>query len=181
LTKTKGPPHLQRYCTIATRTDTRTKLGAVGQSLIAIRNVLCGDAFISWLQRVCNVRVRHVDAIIRRFRPGLDYTVARMTPNAQRRVCVTWCWVGGDADKWEDGTLGAFQVITDVDSDGHTARKEAEVYTESGAGVLRSVSAGTNVLTVAMCEANQVEFIRYVSAGAPSSRWDVHVVYSIEN
>lgn len=77
--------------------------------------------------------------------------------------------------------MGGFQVFTDAEQDGEVARKEAEVYVDDAAGGrLVSVSPGSNVLTLALCEPSHVEFVRYVSAGAPGSRWDVNAVYEIK-
>ncbi len=73
-----------------------------------------------------------------------------------------------NVEEWESGSVGGFQVFTDADQDGEVARKEAEVYLNDAAGGrLISVSPGANVLSIVLCEPCHVEFVRYVSAGAP--------------
>ena len=43
-----------------------------------------------------------------------------------------------------------------------------------------SVSPGFNVLSLVMRDQDTLRFIKYVSAAAPSSRWDVCAEYEIE-
>lgn len=177
--RVRGPPHLRRYCEwdAAARGNSRTKLAQLGSALASIRAWMCGHVFVSWLERVCSVSIAGVEAVVRRFRPGLDYTVARHTK--QRRLVATWCLVD-PSPLWEDGAMGAFHVFTDADTDSSKAREAAEVYEDDGGeGRVLSVAPSCNGLSLVLCEAGQVEFVRYVSCGAPSSRVDVHCVYAL--
>ncbi len=85
--KVRGPPHLLRYCELdaISEASSRTKLGQVGLALHALRDALCSAAFVSWVERVCGVTVTGLVARVRRFRPGLDYTVAQ-----HRQEKVSW-------------------------------------------------------------------------------------------
>ncbi len=61
--------------------------------------------------------------------------------------------------------------FTEAEAD---AKAAAEVYVDDG-GQLLSVAPGANVLTLVVCEPSHLDFVRYVSAGAPSSRWDIQI------
>lgn len=89
----RGPPHMQRCCVFdgLGTVDSRTKAAQVGSAMAALRDFLCSSVFVAWLERVCGVDVLAATATVRRFRPGLDYTVAQH--NRRRRLCVNWCWV----------------------------------------------------------------------------------------
>lgn len=177
-----GPPHRQRYCTVSASSgggDSRTKLGQASKTLVRMQGFLCSREFVSWVETVCGVRVIDVSSMIRRFRPGLDYTVAQH--RSGKRVHINWCLVN-EATVWDNGSVGGYHVFTDADSDPEKARQEAEVYiADSEAGQVLSISPGTNILSIVLCkDETQVEFIRYVSCGAPGSRWDINVEMSYE-
>lgn len=169
-----GPPHRQRYCEFTGEGDSRTKLGQAGKYLRRMATFLCGPEFVAWIERVCHVRVTQVSSTIRRFRPGLDYTVAQH--RSGKRIHINWCLVNQSL-QWETGAVGGFHIFTNADSDPDKARQEAEVYVADGdAGQVLSITPQANLLSIVMCkEETQVEFIRYVSCGAPGSRWDIHV------
>ena len=71
-----------------------------------------------------------------------------------------------------------------ADEDGETAAASAEVYRPNMAteepGLL-SVAAATNSLNIVLYGKNLMHFVKYVSASAPGSRWDVACEYAIDD
>jgi prolyl 3-hydroxylase /prolyl 3,4-dihydroxylase len=170
-------------------------------------------AFARFLEELTCLRPRSSRAAVRRFRPGLDYTVAHHgAVVTEPRLDATLCFVddgaldakekekeGGPAeeaeeeddddsyeptkaDKWDSGDVGAFECYITSDGDEGEA---AEVYKakqeeEGDDSQLLSVSPGFNVLSLVMRDQDTLRFIKYVSAAAPSSRWDVCAEYEIE-
>ena len=154
---------------------------------------------------------------VRRFRPGLDYTVAHRSLTADKKYLdASLCFVNvrddevqaatrgrsademDDDDLWESGDAGGFECYIEQDPEDAEA---AEVYTkekdsdddgegegdegggggggQDDGGVLLSVTPGTNVLSLVMRDEDTLRFVKYVSAKAPSSRWDVSVAYEL--
>ena len=90
----------------------------------------------------------------------------------------------GEQDAWASGDVGGFECYVEADGSGDSA-EAAEVYKGPGAEgddepELLSLSPGPNVLSLVMRDAEVMRFVKYVSAAAPGSRWDVTLEYEIE-
>ena len=116
---------------------------------------------------------------VRRFRPGLDYTVAHYgVLTTDPRLDVVLTFVNDESmssASWADGECGGFEayILADDDEDG-----PAEVYRhvqDDDSGVL-NVSAGFNALSIVLRDEGLMRFVKYVSSAAPGSRWDVSAV-----
>lgn len=113
-------------------------------------------------------------------------------------------------DAWDSGDVGGFECYIEADEDPENS-EAAEVYRVTNANPaerqqhknksdaadaadaadegneedpttsLLSVSASNNVLSLVMRDEGIMKFIKYLSANAPGSRWDVAVEYEIEN
>eukprot|EP01040_Poterioochromonas_malhamensis_P006332 gene6332-6819_t len=94
-------------------------------------------------------------------------------------------------DLWEDGDVGGFECFIEADNDADDA-EAAEVYRqkkdgEEGGGeaeddtTLLSLSAYSNALSLVLRDEGIMKFVKYVSANAPGSRWDVSAEYQIEH
>ncbi len=139
---------------------------------------------------------------IRRFRPGLDYTVAHYGILTKESVLdATICFVAGsgnqcrydehteeligdDADvKWESGDVGGFECYIAADDDDENENKEqqaADEYNDDDDTELLSVSASFNTLSLVYRDPGTMRFVKYVGCGAPSSRWDISLEYEVE-
>jgi prolyl 3-hydroxylase /prolyl 3,4-dihydroxylase len=271
-----GPPHKQRYLrfggeaapveALLTPEEEEQKEkqkevnGDAGQedpgALMAAlrRDVFSTAAFARLLRRFTSVQMLGYSGEVRRFRPGLDYTVAHygVLTSDPRLDCVL-CFVddGKDlqqqqqqqqqqeaaaagpssssgvgapaataaataaAEAWADGEVGGYEayVLGDDDDDdddddeddggagdgeeggekdGHKKKPEkaggggkkggkkgaAEVYRadDGDAGVL-NVPAASNCLSLLLRDEGLMRFVKYVSAAAPGSRWDVAMEY----
>jgi Rps23 Pro-64 3,4-dihydroxylase Tpa1-like proline 4-hydroxylase len=86
---------------------------------------------------------------------------------------------------WEDGEVGGFECFIEAEQDSETA-EAAEVYrsennkkSDDEEPTLLSVSPCNNSLSIVLRDEGIMKFIKYVSANAPGSRWDVTAEYSI--
>jgi len=95
---------------------------------------------------------------------------------------------------WDSGEVGGFECFIEVDENEDGADNNMEAAEVYGAGQgkknkdgeeeeedskLLSVSAGSNVLSLVLRDQGIMKFVKYVSANAPGSRWDVAVEYEI--
>ncbi len=222
-----GPPHMQRYArydppdepSARPRADEplaewiATSAGGVGRALAEIGARTSSAPFARLLRRLTGVRVIGSSRCVRRFRPGLDYTVAHGGLDAsEARLDLTLCVVGSGDDAredWASGEVGGFEtyLIAEEDDDPevrarrrrrlarHTPRARrdkrdtrrrararaqvAAVYRaegddeQPGQDDLLSVQASPNTLNVVMRDTGTLRFVKYVSAAAPGSRWDI--------
>lgn len=195
-----GPAHKQRYLRYKGTTHdvfnepmSQEKNGSscakrAGEFLLRLQNeLLCSEAFARLVKRLTTLTLTHHYAQVRRFRPGLDYTVAHygcMTKDP--RLDAILCFVDEysneeAAEAWESGEVGGFQAYLLADED---EAKPAEVYRgpadDEDSGVL-NVSAGFNKLSLVLRDEGLMSFVKYLSYQAPGSRWDVAVTYIPED
>ena len=118
---------------------------------------------------------------VRRFRPGLDYSLAHVgTQSAVPTLDATLVYVGQSPQScalWDSGDVGGFEChVPASKEDEHGA---AEVYraTDDTEGVT-SIHASCNSLSLVYRAPESMKFIKYVSADAPGSRWDVAAEYA---
>jgi len=135
---------------------------------------------------------------IRRFRPGLDYTVAHYGILTTHAVLdATLCFCGGNGDQccfdeetneligsdddavWESGDVGGFECYIAADESGEDQGPDAE-YDEEDDTKLLSVSASDNTLSLVYRDPGTMRFVKYVGIGAPSSRWDIALEYNVK-
>jgi len=127
----------------------------------------------------------------RRFRPGLDYTVAHHgILTLDPRLDATMCFVDDEGDEnmsaWDFGEVGGFECYIAADEEGDAADAATdEVYDARGEAEededeLLSLHATFNTLSLVHRDEGLMRFVKYVSHLAPSSRWDVAAQYTVE-
>lgn len=191
-----------------------------GDYLANIHSVLFhSPQFARFINALTSIGVSKVRGDVRRFRAGLDYTVAHYgilttIPRLDATLCFVDCGDddGDDDDNdkealWDDGDVGGFECYIVAEDDANTA-EAAEVYKISdsnsnsnssneivGGGnsntgkkgngyreeeeSLLSVSAKSNVLNLVLRDEKVMKFVKYVSAFAPGSRFDISAEYEI--
>ena len=79
--------------------------------------------------------------------------------------------------QWDSGDVGGFECH--VEASAEDARGAAEVYraADDTAGVT-SIHAQSNALSLVLRRPGTMKFVKYVSASAPGSRWDVAAEYT---
>ncbi|KZW04293.1 hypothetical protein EXIGLDRAFT_716273 [Exidia glandulosa HHB12029] len=232
----QGPPHKRRFCVLATgrgephEDTTAPQLDNVNATelLSILQNVLLpSKAFRTWLFCVSKLVPMKFHASARRFRPGLDYTLATstdddarldvvldLTPRSAAEVEATNGKGKGKAREderggWESGEWGGwvcYMAPHDGDEDpavyrsGGSSKKgkangsngaangngedaqdgedadpdeDVEMEEEDDSGTLLTVQPGFNRLLLVLRDASVMHFVKYVSAAAEGSRWDV--------
>lgn len=117
-----GPTHLQRYLRFAAEGGC-----AAGRELAALRDhVFASDAFGALLAKLTGHRVSGGRAEARRFRAGLDYTLAHYGGMCEEtRLDASLAFVaqeGEAADLWESGDVGGFECYVKVGTHGGRCR-----------------------------------------------------------
>ncbi len=207
-----GPPHKQRYMRFTTRggdgggggegEGDAAALCSAGVLLAAVRDELfASPRFAAYLEALTGQPLATVRGECRRFRPGLDYTLAHYgllcpEPRLDASLC---CAVAGatkrQARKWASGDVGGFlcYINADLGQEGADAaesyqvrrkkkavgqQQQQEAEGEEKEDVL-SVFAASNALSLVLRRPDAMRFVKYVSASAPSSRWDVVAEYGL--
>ncbi|GKY93485.1 prolyl 3-hydroxylase ogfod1 [Mayamaea pseudoterrestris] len=217
-----GPTHMQRFLEYHRVVDDREgssataamKNDTLGDNLYNIRrDLLQSKPFARFLSILTGLRPTACKGHIRRFRPGLDYTVAHHGLLTESAVLdVTLCFVAGsgkqqvmdDNDEsdendtvkktsapldeadvaWQSGDVGGFECYIEAEDDedeNGQGSTPADEYNQDDDTELLSVSAGFNTLSIVYRDPGTLRFVKYLSAKAPSSRWDVAMEYQIEN
>jgi Rps23 Pro-64 3,4-dihydroxylase Tpa1-like proline 4-hydroxylase len=198
-----GPAHMQRYMrwegSAVKDANTGTaaadesapgaaEAAAAGHLLAAVASDLFASAaFARLVRRLTTLALLGRRAEVRRFRPGLDYTVAHfgcLTPEPRLDCVLSFVderEASGGAEAWAGGEVGGFEAYLLADEEEAAAGAAAEVYRGPGegggddAGVL-NVAPAANTLSLVLRDEGLMRFVKYVSAAAPGSRWDIAAV-----
>lgn len=180
-----GPSHKQRYARFLPTNPLTSSRGLSGQKLSEIQSqLLHSEIFGRLLKKFTTLKLLGRKGEIRRFRPGLDYTVAHygvLTQDPQLDAVL--CFVDPCSNttttnnntshgSWEDGEVGGFEAYILAEDESDSA---AEVYRRDDGeetGVL-NVNATQNSLNLILRDEGLMKFVKYVSCKAPGSRWDI--------
>ena len=210
-----GPPHKQRYlrhtgaAAVAAATDGAAAdgadgaaaAGAVGAQLQALRKLMRSAPFAQLVALLGGAAPSAVRTEVRRFRPGLDYTLAHvgtLRPTLTIDATLTFVPPAAPADGggggggaaaaraaakeaawlWAGGDVGGFECYVASD-EGEDTAKAAEVYRADDASEgVTSIHAISNALNLTLRPPGTMKFVKYVSAAAPGSRWDVSAEFT---
>ncbi|KAJ2004037.1 putative component of NuA3 histone acetyltransferase complex, partial [Coemansia thaxteri] len=142
-------------------------------------DLFASGAYARWLSRITTLAISGCRGMVRRFRSGLDYTLG--TPDGTKTTTLDAVLCLADSpEKWVDGVVGGYQCFIDGGSEDDEASNDGSVYRSNEEdGVLLTTPAAWNTLNVVMREPGVVKFVKYVSASAPGSRWDVSYEYQV--
>ncbi|KAM0791907.1 hypothetical protein ACM66B_004161 [Microbotryomycetes sp. NB124-2] len=215
--KLVGPPHIQRFCTLSSSssssssssTTTSTRQDRLVQLLQQVEQVMQTQAFRNLLSSLTNLLCVGYTTNVRRFRPGLDYTLARGEPlasSAAEDEGEDLEGQGGEAkldvglgltprpiddrddDLWETGEVGGWDLWLVGEDGGDEAtysggkkqqqqqsqeNGDAEEEEDDEDGPLLAFRPDWNQLSLVLRDAGVMKFVKYLSARAPGSRWDV--------
>jgi hypothetical protein len=187
----KGPPHKWRYCTLrptCPEDDITRRLQD---------NLFTSDAFRAWLAIVSSLLPMAYAVEARRFRPALDYTLATSEEKEARLDVVLELTPPTDSDDtWQTGKWGGFECYMaphdDDDDDpavyrsGYSkkAKKPADDdedidMEDEDDSTLLTVQASFNRLLLVLRDERVMHFVKYVSAAAEGSRWDICAEYEV--
>lgn len=160
--KLVGPPHIQRYVSL-TKHNT--------QDLFARVNKLFGSKAFRALLSILTSSIPETHLIeSRRFRPGLDYTLARgekSTSETSRLDVGLNLTLANDI--WQSGSVGGWDVWLSSEEDSD----EATYGAGDDDGPLLSLAPDFNRLHIVLRDPGLLHFVKYVSTRAMNSRWDV--------
>ncbi|GMH93465.1 hypothetical protein TrVE_jg497 [Triparma verrucosa] len=133
---------------------------------------------------------------IRRFRPGLDYTVAHYGIFTERSVLDgTLCFVegegkqvlydegtgelvgGGEDEEWGGGGGGGFECYIAADEE----EGAVDEYDPDDDSELLSVAASFNTMSLCYRNFGTMRFVKYVGSSAPGSRFDISLEYELND
>ncbi|CAL1701001.1 unnamed protein product [Somion occarium] len=231
----KGPPHKWRYSVLKPQEETgkfeavfpvsaHASPDAIVRSLQD--NLFPSPAFRAWLANVSQLLPLRYSSEARRFRPGLDYTLAtseekearldvvlgltpqfgedeaETTPSKRDREREPAGWELGEWGGWEcymapheeeddpavyrsgsskkakNGSSGKAGPSTESNGD-HPMSDPIEGDEDEDNGTLLTVQPGFNRLLLVLRDEGVMRFVKYVSAAAEGSRWDVCGEYEI--
>lgn len=200
-----GPSHKQRFLEyIGGSSDSASPPLSVGHLMAHVRSELLQSIpFGRFLKCITSLGMPlgHRGRI-RRFRPGLDYTVAHYgILTTQSVLDGTLCFVAGKGEQcltdeetgdligsdddaiWESGDCGGFEcyIAADEDGDDNAQPEAADEYNNNDDTELLSVSASNNTLSLVYRDPGTMRFVKYVGCRAPSSRWDICMEYEVED
>mmetsp|Transcript_14322 Transcript_14322/g.18716 ORF Transcript_14322/g.18716 Transcript_14322/m.18716 type:complete len:585 (-) Transcript_14322:135-1889(-) len=195
-----GPAHKQRFLEYCGSPASINGTESAGSMLSHLKEkVLCSVPFQRFLARITSLGLPlghrgHV----RRFRKGLDYTVAHYGILTQQSVLdATVCFVEGSGQDlatsevegeaedepdesdimWQSGDCGGFECYIAADESGEAA----DEYNQNDDTELLSVSASNNTLSLVYRDPGTMRFVKYVGSTAPSSRFDISMEYEVED
>ncbi|KAG4302675.1 hypothetical protein PCK1_001030 [Pneumocystis canis] len=123
------------------------------------------SAFHRWLRIWTTLTPRSVFAIGRRFRPGMDYTLATPYSLKQPILNLTLCLT--PLGSWGNGEKGGYEVYMEEDKDA-----DSSVYRVLDDPILISHLPTWNTLHVVLRDQGVLRFVKYVSKEVKASRWD---------
>ena len=163
----RGPPHIMRYVKMdSSTTDNSATNDDIDGVLRGLKEFFEGSSFRKWLIQVTNLTPKSKKVEFRRFRPSLDYTLALSSskPLLDVNLCMT-----KNHELWESGEVGGYLNYLANTEDG-----DAAVYSKTEQeDSLLTTSASWNQLNIVKREAGTLKFVKYISASAPGSRWDI--------
>ncbi|CCG82186.1 2-oxoglutarate and Fe(II) dioxygenase domain containing protein [Taphrina deformans PYCC 5710] len=173
--RTHGPPHRQRFM-VLDGTDPDSGTNEAARKLREVQSCLASNAFRKWLSLVTSLVPTARHASVRRFRPGLDYTLA--TSNQQPLIEVNLCMTPPDK-VWDGGEVGGYSCFMAPHED-----EDAAVYKgaqdDEDDGVLLTANATWNEMTIVMRDPGILSFTKYVAVKAGGSRWDCAGEYTVQ-
>ncbi|OLL22346.1 Prolyl 3,4-dihydroxylase ofd1 [Neolecta irregularis DAH-3] len=134
--------------------------------------VFTSKAFTIWLREVTGLEITTNNVLARKFRPGLDYTLATSESNTLVEVVLDLT----PSEGWESGNMGGYQVYM-TDDEGES---DPSVYQSGAGGILHNQTPEFNVLTIVMRDAGLLGFTKYVSSLALCCKWDIFGQFDFE-
>ncbi|KAI8085985.1 Oxoglutarate and iron-dependent oxygenase degradation C-term-domain-containing protein [Halteromyces radiatus] len=134
-------------------------------------------AFRHWLLLLSKLALKSYRSMVRRFRPGLDYTLATIPMEQSGLLDVTFSLVSQQDASWKTCDVGGYLCYMACDDN-----DDASIYRSTDDdGVLFTLPCGGNELSIVLRDEGVMRFIKYVSANAVGSRWDISLEFETED
>ncbi|KAH9811201.1 Oxoglutarate and iron-dependent oxygenase degradation C-term-domain-containing protein [Melampsora americana] len=173
-----GPPHKHRYL----KPDPNTlALNPSTRKLNELKELLESPSFIKWLSIISASEILAHNVAPRRFRPGLDYTLATAnnSPILELHLSLT------PSHGWEDEELGGWECYM-----ASTEEDESDPAIYNAPKTEGSDDGDTNLLTIyptwnsfhlVLRDSDILTFTKYVSYKSPQSKWDIKATYQVQD
>ncbi|CAO3628822.1 unnamed protein product [Cunninghamella blakesleeana] len=176
----QGSPISQRYLTLPPSDLYHPHEEKTSDSFYQLLNHFQSTSFRKWLTCLTKLILKkYKTAMARRFRPGLDYTLATLPIQSQQPsiLDVTFSLLSSTESSasslWEQGDVGGYLCY--MENDDHD---DASIYRSSDQdGALLMIPCKSNELSIVLRDEGVMKFIKYVSAHAFGSRWDLSLEY----
>lgn len=174
-----GPPHKHRYLTPSEHDQ--TDVNAAKSKLTALKRLFESSPFLRWLHLIttCIPTSQHI--VPRRFRPGLDYTLATSNDSQLLELNLSLTPSLG----WDDGELGGWDcyMASSEEDQSDPAIYKAPVLSKDGEAeddsALLTIYPSWNRLELVLRDPQILTFTKYVSFKSPYSKWDIKAAYKI--
>ncbi|KIJ69896.1 hypothetical protein HYDPIDRAFT_78857 [Hydnomerulius pinastri MD-312] len=220
----QGPPHKWRYCTL--NSPSNESVSPAERILRQLQDELFPSAaFRAWLSVLTRLIPLSYSVEARRFRPGMDYTLATSEDGDSRLDVVLGLTPQVNEEKkngkakakeedeeptgWHSGEWGGWECYMaphgeeddpavyrsgsskkseskepsklggDTDEDGNEMEAEEQEGDGEEDSTLLTVQPTFNCLLLVLRDEGVLRFVKYVSAAAPGSRWDVCGEYEV--
>ncbi|KNZ44242.1 uncharacterized protein VP01_937g2 [Puccinia sorghi] len=176
-----GPPHKHRYLTPSNKISA-TSNNPAKQGLLDLKALFQSSPFLKWLQLIttCIATSHHVTP--RRFRPGLDYTLATSNEQPLLELLLSLTPSLG----WEDGEVGGwdcYMASSDEDQSDPAVYKAASssaAAQDEDDSTLLTIHPAWNKLDLVLRDPQVLTFTKYVSYKSPQSKWDIKAAYKFK-
>lgn len=174
--------------------ETLTNEQSTESELIDLSKFFHSTTFKKYLVILTSLIPLSEQIVIRRFRPGKDFTLAtniqinellKNLPNyieaiLEGTLCLT------PSDGWESGELGGYELYMDNQDDTNIEQdkdlEDAAIYKadDSGNSVLINKPPSWNSFNLVLRDKHILQFIKYVSWSAKTSRWDLSMKWDVK-
>lgn len=172
--KLAKPSHIRHYMYLVAGGDEVPASDdlAAHVELQKVRDFIASPQFGRFVNAITSLAPTARYAEARRFRPGHDFTLA--TGLAHDALLEATLHL--TSAKWTDDVGGYEMVMATEDNDDDPAVYRAAAESM----VLHSSAPCANELNIYLREKEVLQFVKYVSRNAPSSRWDVSAEFEVE-
>ncbi|CAB4254034.1 similar to Saccharomyces cerevisiae YER049W TPA1 Poly(rA)-binding protein involved in translation termination efficiency, mRNA poly(A) tail length and mRNA stability [Maudiozyma barnettii] len=185
--ETAKPPHKWRFLYLDENEfneESQNERAELDSKLYDLSQFLQSFVFKKFIATITCLVPLTQSVIVRRFRPGNDFTLADKLQLNKNFDNLMECILEGTLslsafDDWEGGNVGGYQIYMLNEED--NGDDQAVVHDDNGESVLINKSASWNSFNLVLRDENVLEFIKYVSWGAKGSRWDIKMLWDVKD
>ncbi|ODV58295.1 oxidative DNA demethylase [Ascoidea rubescens DSM 1968] len=146
--------------------------------------------FKKWLSIVTSLVPISDQILIRRFRPGLDFTLATTIDEEEiTNISIKDSSVDAVLEatlsltptkEWESGELGGYELCMSMEDGQDDPAVYRSAKGDSDDSVICISQASWNNVSIMLRDKNVMKFVKYVSWNAKGSRWDIHCQWNVQ-
>ena len=176
------PPHKWQFLYLENIEDQQMDTGKdqLALELDKLRKFFESDTFRKYILEITNLLPVTEQILVRRFRPGFDYTLAETLDLNKTIDGLLECVLEGTLsltpfDGWESRSNGGYQLYMINDAD----LREDQV--SGNDAILINKPASWNSFNLVMRDADVLEFIKFVGFNSKGSRWDIKMSWDVKD